>query len=342
MRTLGIAAVQLRLSLAELASEGAFQRAVWRAAQAASDAVKGADHRLFVYPEAVGHLAVLARASAFARRRATLSGAVAAIAARRPAAVLAGMWEARKVNPRAGAVAAIADETEALVRETFAEVARRHGATVVAGSHFCRTGQGGVTNRSFTFDPAGALVGVTDKVNLVPGLEDDAPGGLGLTAGRADAIPVLKTGFGRLATLICYDGFAVAHTPAERFACAASIVDDAGADVVANPAANPWPWHGPWALGRPGDERLRREQWAEEGLPAALAGLRRVRYGVTAQLCAEVLDVRFDGRSQILERRGGDGVRVVAEAKTHDQADIVAAAVPACEGATARRPGSSL
>jgi predicted amidohydrolase len=326
--TLGLAAIQLQLTLDDLASPRAYRAAVDRAADEAAAAIAGADERLLVYPEACGHLAVLAIAPAAARRRATLAGAISVLAARRPLAVAAGMVAARAPSLRVGALVAILPEAEALVREAFSEVARRHRAFVVAGSHLRAGPRGQLTNTSFTFDPRGELVATTDKVNLVPGLEDDAPGGLGLRRGRQDDLPVLQTGFGNLATLICYDGFCVPHTRGEPFSLAAAGVDEAGADVVANPAANPWPWNEGWELAAAGDGRLRREQWAQEGLPTTLGRLRRVRYGVTAHLVSSVLDLRFEGPSQILERTAV-GVDVVAEAESWDRGEIVAARVPA-------------
>ena len=87
--------------------------------------------------------------------------------------------------------------------------------------------------------------------------------------------------------------------------------------MVANPAANPWPWHErvaaaepaaastPAAVGAP-DAPSRASQWQREGLPATLAAGPFARFGVTAHLVGRVLDLRFDGVSEILERDGAE------------------------------------
>src|SRR5690606_22520328 len=149
-----------------------------------------------------------------------------------------------------------------------------------------------------------------------------------LSRGDADGVGALAAPWGRVATLVCYDGFREPHTRGERFAFMGPRVDAAGADVIANPAANPWPWNERWHFAEPGEDLLRRDQWRTEGLPATLAGLRHVRFGVTAQLCARIFDQRFEGRSEVLERTP-EGVRVLAQARTHDRGEVVAAVVEA-------------
>ena len=66
-------------------------------------------------------------------------------------------------------------------------------------------------NTSYTFSPEGRCVTVTRKVNLVPTQEDVVR----LSPGRPEELQVVPTPFGRLGTLICYDGFREAHTPQE-------------------------------------------------------------------------------------------------------------------------------
>jgi predicted amidohydrolase len=233
-------------------------------------------------------------------------------------------------------ILALAPAADRWMRDTFAAIARRHQATVVAGSHLRVRDDGSISNSSYTFDPAGRLVATTDKVNLVPWMEDRRKGGLGLARGDVAQVPVVDLPWGRLATLICYDGFVEPHTRDERFEPVAPVVDAAGVDVIANPAANPWPWHLGWVHAEPGEHLLRVDQWRCEGLPASLARLRHVRYGVTAHLVARVLDLRFEGQSEIL-RRDGDTVTVLARAPHHDRGGHVVAVVPALRPA-ARSP----
>jgi predicted amidohydrolase len=215
-----------------------------------------------------------------------------------------------------------------LMREVFSAVARRHRAFVVAGSHL-RPAAGALTNTSYTFDPLGRLVATTHKANLVPGMEDDAPGGLGLARGHAGRLPVVDAPWGRLATLICYDGFCRPHTPNERFVFMGERADALGVDVIANPSANPWPWNQRWVFAPPGSRLLRREQWQSEGLPATLRGLGRVRYAVTAHLCAEIFDLRFEGTSQIMARNSSHSdIQVLCQATSETAAQTIIARVP--------------
>ena len=96
-----------------------------------------------------------------------------------------------------------------------------------------------------------------------------------------------------------------------------------GVAVVANPAANPWPWHEPWRFNEAGETGTREQQWQREGLPGSLAAVPFARWGITAHLVGRVLDLHFDGQSEILERTGTD-VRCLARAEHHDRGGHVA------------------
>jgi predicted amidohydrolase len=332
--TLALAAVQLRLEAGDFVTERSFARCIERAAEDAARACGDADHRLLVFPENTGHFIPLIHAPGLIRRLATLSSAVtvnraiAALALSRPAPVLRSMWRARTLDTSRGVLLSFMPAADRLMREVFSAVARRHRAFVVAGSHL-RPAGGAVTNTSQTFDPLGRLVATTHKANLVPGLEDDAPSGLGLARGPAERLPVVDAPWGRLATLICYDGFCRPHTPGERFVCMGERADALGVDVIANPSANPWPWNERWVFAPPGSSLLRREQWQSEGLPATLRGLSRVRYGVTAHLCAEIFDLRFEGTSQIVARNSADSdIEILCQATSEVAAQAVVARVP--------------
>lgn len=326
MPELALAAVQVRLAVHNFESPGAFRRLIDEHAARAADATSGADHRLMVFPEGVGHFLPLASGPTALLGKATLAEAFAGLAVRHPLRVLRGMIEAGSPRLDRGVLHAVLPAADKIMKEVFARVARRHRATVVAGSHLVARAGGRITNTSYTFGPDGRLLGETDKVNLVPALEDRSPGGLGLSRGDPEGVPVCQVRWGSLATLICYDGFREPHTRTERWALMGPRVDAAGVDVIANPAANPWPWNQPWVHAEPGETLTRGEQWAAEGLPATLATLRRARFGVTAHLCGAVMDHHFEGRSEVLERRGSE-VAVLARAASLDQAEVVVAAV---------------
>lgn len=315
-----LVAVQLEVGPAVVASSEAYQRQLEAQIARAVDAAGPAEARVVVLPEVSGHLALLALAGPRAHKAKTLAGALASAAVRRPLDVLRGVVTSSVLEPKLAVLAALAPDAERWWKTVCAPLARRHRCYLVAGSHFRVSPDGDVTNASLTFDPDGKLVATTDKVNLLPGVEDGAKGGLGLCRGNPEAIPIVKTAFGTLCTLICYDGFCRAHTRLERFELLAPrIATRGGVDVVANPAANPYPWRERW----PFDDRVRVDQWEAEGLPGTLRETPFARFGVTAHLVGDVLDLSFDGVSEVL---AGDGTPL-ARADAPDRGGHVAAVV---------------
>jgi predicted amidohydrolase len=281
-----LVAVQLDIGPEMFASADAYRSALDDAAASALAPVAGADARLVVFPELAGHLALYALAPAPARRAKTLATALAAAAVRRPLEVLRGAATTFRLGPRHAILAALAPDGERWWKSVFGPLARRHDAYVVAGSHLRLGGSGELTNASLLYAPDGRLVATTDKVNLVPGVEDAAKGGLGLSRGDAGALPVVDTAFGKLCTLIGYDAASRPRTAEERFQ---PLAPGISADVIANPAANP------------------------SGIAATLLEHPCARFAVTAHLSGRVLDLHFDGQSQILERSDA-GVRVLGHA----------------------------
>jgi predicted amidohydrolase len=327
-----LVAVQLEVDPAVVATADTYRAAIDDAAACAVEEAGSAEARFIVFPEIAGHLALLALAPPAAHRAKSLGSALAAAAMRRPLEVLWGVAAARTLQPKHAVLAALAPSGEQYWRSVFGPLARRHDAWVVAGSHLRLSPAGDLTNASMLFAPDGRCVAVTDKVNLVPGMEDAAPGGLGLARGTAEELPIVEAPFGRVCTLICYDGFAEPHTSLERFVpLGPSVAAKGGVTIAANPAANPWYWDEPWPPKKlvGGMERAvgtRADQWAREGMRASLAADAFARYGVTAHLVGHVLDLHFDGASEILER-SGDGVRVLARAGQHASGGHVVAVV---------------
>ena len=157
-------------------------------------------------------------------------------------------------------------------------------------------------------------------------MEDNAKGGLGLQRGDADALPIVDTPLGPVATLVCYDGFREPHTPHERFVVLGPrVAARGGVTIVANPSANPWPWLAPWNYAA-GEPVTRAAQWDSEGLPGMLREIAFARFGITAHLVGKVLDLEFEGASEIVEREPG-GVQVRARAQVHDRGAHVTALV---------------
>jgi len=333
---LALIAIQLEIDPTVLASGDSYRAHLERSVGDGIAAVGEADMRLVVVPEIAGHLALFATGSAAGHRAKTLGGALAQAAVRRPLDVLRGVASARTLHPRHAVLAALAPDGERYWRGVFGPLARRHAAWIVAGSHLRLAPNGDLTNASFTFAPDGRCVATTDKVNLVPGMEDGSPRALHLARGDVERLPVVDTPAGKLATVICYDGFCEPHTTLERFVpvgahLAARARASGGLAVVANPAANPWPWLGPWppaapsALTSPASTYpTRAEQWRREGLPATLAATPFARWGITAHLVGAVLDLHFEGASEILE-----GGRAIATAPTSERGCHVTALVRA-------------
>jgi len=320
-------AVQLEVDADVLASGDAYRRHLDEAAARAVAAAGQADARLIVFPEIAGHLALLAIAPPPAHRAKTLAAALAAAAVRRPLDVLRGVASTRTLHPRHAILAALAPDGERYWRSVFGPLARRHAAYVVAGSHLRLAANGDLTNASMLFAPEGRCVAMTDKINLVPGMEDGAPKALGLARGDVDRLAVMQTPFGRVATLVCYDGFHTPHTTLERFVPLGAHLAARDVAIVANPAANPWPWTEPWppphmesAANR---YATREDQWRAEGLPGNFALAPFARWGVTAHLVGRVLDLRFDGASEVVAADGS----VLARAERHDRGDHVTATV---------------
>lgn len=329
-----LAACQLHVTVADYASEAAFCALLERAG-AGLDAAREKDASgafrhpcVAVFPEMIGaFLPIAGNARLVAGARST-DGALLRVALRSLPAVLAAMRGGGTWSPKVGFLLAAAPEVRRIYRAAFAAFARRHRAWVVAGSALLPRNargdcaeefspeDGRVYNTSYAFAPNGAQIAATRKVNLVPTLED----ALGLSPGDAADVAPFEAPFGRVATLVCYDGFLVPHTEREPgFRRLGAACDALGAHILAHPAANPWPWNERWFFAAEGERQLRAEQWRSEGIEATLRAGRfeRVRYAVTAHLIGDVLDNHFEGRSQILERSAGEA-RVVAEAARAD------------------------
>jgi predicted amidohydrolase len=209
---------------------------------------------------------------------------------------------------------------------TMARLAHDYEMTVVAGSALIPESRWiydsnrylprnpNVYNFSFTVGPTGHVIHTTRKVNLVPTQEDV----LELTPGPAEqaAQPTTLPGTDiRMGTVICYDGFVRPHTAQEpKFVNILKLLDDNGAQLAAQPSANPWRWDEPWPLDTAAVPRIRRQQWDEEGSQAALAACRNIQVVVNPQLVFEFLDMHFDGESRILARTP-DGVQVLVNSQ---------------------------
>ncbi|HEY4244974.1 MAG TPA: hypothetical protein VGM88_34400 [Kofleriaceae bacterium] len=276
--TLALVAVQLRVTATAVASAEAYRAHVWAAVEDALVDAGDAAHKVVVLPELAGHLALLALAPPAAHRARTLGAALNTAAVRRPLDILRGMATARVLGSRAAVLAALAPDGERFWRSVCGPLAKRAGAWLVAGSHVRLGATGDLTSSSLLFDPEGRCAAVTDKVNLVPGIEDGAPGALGLSRGEPK-LPLTEAPFGTIATLIGYDACPEASSVHDRFT---PLHETFTATVVANPTA------------------------ASRGLPDAMRAAPVARYGILAQLECDVLDLAYEGAAAVYERVGAE------------------------------------
>jgi predicted amidohydrolase len=177
----------------------------------------------------------------------------------------------------------------------FSGLAREYGIYLMAGSFPTVVGER-VTNRAALFAPDGSLLGVQDKVHLMPRETKE-----GISAG--DRFHVFATEAGRLAMPVCMDA-----TYFETFRLLAA----GGAEIVLLPIADAQNYNYWLAL---------RGIWprVQESLV----------YGVKAALVGEFLGETFTGKAGVFAplelTPGRDGV--LAEASGHDREALVTAEV---------------
>lgn len=331
-REVDLFAVQPLVSIGDYLSEDAF-RAHHRALARRLDTMRPgrSSPALAVWPEYVASFLSLLGSGSLVRGCTTTEEVLGRIVRRHPASLAAVMARHRISRLAPAVMTMLAPKAHAAYVRTFSEIASDFGLWVVAGSglfprnrygtdlHRFSAESAEVFNTSYTFDPAGRLASVTRKVNLVPTQEDI----LGLSSGRIEDLTVADTPFGRLGTLVCYDGFGEPHTSAEpSWGRCAPVLDRLGAEVVAQPSANAWAWEAPWVFNEAGESLLRSEQWFNEGLPSELGRLRNVRWVVNPQLVGRVLDNSFEAPSLILSRQD-TRVEVVARSEDWRAEDIL-------------------
>lgn len=285
---------------------------------------------LVVFPEDLATFLVLADNMDAIRGAATMDEAFTRIGRSLAVPLLGTMARYRTASLRRAFFLLAAPKVWRIWHSAMARLAQQHHVYIVAGSALLpedlfefqtaalRPRSNRVYNTSFAVNPAGQVVHVTRKVNLVPTQEDVldlSPGSLDASLGSFDIAGI------RCATAICYDGFRVPHTPDEpHFVPLLPLLDAQGVQIVAQPSANPWHWNEPFPF-QPGI--LRREQWLQEGAFSLLDTCRHISAVVNPQLLLAALDIHFDGPSTIYGRSGNQAV-ILAQSACH-------AAVPESE-----------
>ncbi len=336
-QVLNLVAVQPRVGVEDYLSEQAFDRKMTEISDALfAKLPKGAPGQtLVVFPEYFSSFLALTDQPAlkgFDLSGGTVEEAISRMALRKAPHLLKAMVQGGTTNLNEAVFYMITPNLHQRIRDHFSRFASRHQATVVAGSaamcpvkpstrdlpepemessHFYNT--------AYVFSPQGQCLSAVRKVNMVPTQEDL----MGVAAEASATQKPLQTPVGKLGVCICYDGFSVAHTHHEPgFTPLAQVLDAEGAEVIAWPSANPWPWEEEWVFDPPGERRLRKTQWMQEGLETGLKDLKNVRFVLNPHVVGKVLDASFDGQSSILERQGHK-VNVLARAVSKDEQEVL-------------------
>lgn len=328
-----LAACQVYISPETYASEESFNAMLDRMGRKLEDARTTRGHEyvhpcVAVFPEMIGTFLPLVNRLDRVRDAKTTDEALGRVARGALWDIVGAMIRGKTLQSTIAFLLAMAQDVRRMYRHAFSSFAQRYNVWTVAGSALLPRNaygdladdflpaDGRIYNTSYIFNPRGRHVGVVRKVNLVPSVEDT----MGLSPGAKHDLWPVSTPFGQMGTLICYDGFRVAHTPNEPDFCPLlSHYDGHGCRILAHPAANFWPWEDPWTFQGSSGTMKRHEQWVHEGLLSHMdqTPLESLQYAVTAQLLGRVFDNRFDGRSQILERTA-NGARILAEAPRGD------------------------
>jgi len=331
--TVELAACQVHVTAETYASEASFDAMLDRMGKRLEETRATQNHEytypcLAVFPEMIGTFLPLVNRLHLVRDAKTTDEALGRVARGALWDIVGAMIRGKTLHTTRAFLRAVAPEVRRLYRNAFSRFAQRYNVWTVAGSvllprNACGDladdflpADGRIYNTSYIFNPRGRHVGVVRKVNLVPTIEDT----MGLSPGYKQDLWPVSTPFGQIGTLICYDGFRVAHTQNEPgFQPLLTHYDNHGCRIVAHPAANFWPWEDPWTFQGVDGSMKRHEQWVNEGLLSHMdqTPLASVQYAITAQLLGQVFDNHFDGRSQILERTA-NGAKILAEAPRGD------------------------
>lgn len=315
-------AIQPALQLADYASaEALFARLDGYLAAARRRGWLG-PRSVVVLPEYVGAWLVAADEPPALYRAASLRQAMLRLALRHSLGFARELARARAPDrARAALFRCKAGRMAALYSEVCAALARRYGATIVAGStvlpepqvHAGRLvcGTGPLQNVSAVFHPNGLADEQLARKRFLTSAEQS------FLAPAEGAPPVYETPAGRLGVLVCADAFFP-----ERYAALAGR----GARLLAVPAyleaSDVWlaPWPGYNGHPCPADVELadigaidERAAWLKYGLAGRIAAA-EIDYGATAFLRGQILDLGSDGATLLASRGAVHETRHGAEA----------------------------
>ena len=202
-----------------------------------------------------------------------------------------------KVSPIRALQLAGSEANTRLYLHTCRDLAREYGVYLCCGStpmprYSVQGGQlrreaATLTNQTVLLDPAGNLIGATDKVHLTP---DEEGGGVDLSAGRLDELRVFPTPVGGLGVAISLDAFR---------ADVMDRLEAQGCTVLLQPDANGAPWTSKEGLPPdPAHLRDQPEAWLESSWTVTRTRT-GIRYAVNPMVVGNLLDLTFDGQSAI-------------------------------------------
>jgi predicted amidohydrolase len=206
----------------------------------------------------------------------------------------------------------------------FSSAAKTSNSFIAAGSSFLpgveveaakglHLADGRVQNVSFLFAPSGKIVLRSPKLNLTAGLEKL----VGLSQGRLEDVAAAVTPLGRIATLICYDGF---------FERALEKADSLGAQILVQPSANAALWNGAWSADA---SKIEGQEWLARGIMHGIQDRLNIRYALNPMMVGKLFDLVFEGRSSISTNQSLTNAEnpILSITSSHNDFEIVTARV---------------
>lgn len=259
---------------------------------------------VIVLPEYLGTWLVVEGESRAVTSAGTISAAMRALVLRHLRAFLAELLRAREPDRVTASLFRVkARRMAQLYQATFARLARKYAATIVAGSILLpdprviqgtiTPGRGPLYNASFVFHPDG---GVDEQIarKCFP-IADELPF---VAAAAVADLPVFDTPAGRLGVMVCADSW---------FPEAYRRLRDLGAELIAVPSVSshgeqwyqPWVGYSGWPNAAdvdPGDigSITERQAWGKYAL-AGRAGESGARAGINVFLFGDLWDLEFTG-----------------------------------------------
>lgn len=315
-----LVAVQARLDLDRYRSTGAFRGWMSRLVEESCAAGDKRLPSLLVFPEGLGlFLSLVPHYYDLMREARTVGSAVWRVGLRRWPGLLATALRYQAFGVRTPMLQ-YALETREAYYSTFADLARREGVYIVAGTGFFpdfdrpplkapRVADRSVYNVAPLFTPSGAVLGETKKVHRACRWErrfafaEGSPG---------DLFPA-QTAIGRVGVLVCHDSLRPNLL---------ARMDALGTEVLAVPAYNIAPWYSTIR----GTGLTQEDAWLDKGLGRLVEERENIRFAVCSMLVGSIFDLHSEGKSFIWESgAGGRPGGLAALASSYSEEEIVAA-----------------